>query len=366
MAAEDRTDDPCTTNDGAPTARTDINTSGNRVFDATLDLESPRIDIALGTEPAWILPATEPGAWYVSLVDDTAVIVSADGAVVPTQAPPPGEPPQLRTNDDGDLVVESAYDDHGLFTDPLVDTRVVHSGPHAAALVGPTNRYAHGVLGDEIEASAVEIVNRCTNERTRIEIDDPTVIEGISPLLADLDGDGKVEVLVTTSNSSRGGQLDAYRIDGSFLASSEPIGQGNRWRNQLGVAPLGPNGEIEVVDVRIPHIGGVVEFFRLDGDRLVRVAQTSEFTSHAIGSRNLDMGILADTTGDGRPEVVALTQNRDGIASLQRSGEDGVEQVGQVELDGRATTNLAVQDLPNGAALAAGTTNGTLHIWMPA
>ena len=109
-------------------------------------------------------------------------------------------------------------------------------------------------------------------------------------------------------------------VDGSLLVESEPIGRGNRWRNQLGVAPTGPDGELEIIDVRTPHIGGIVTFLQLDDDRLVVAADTAPYTSHVVGSRNLDMGVLADVTGDGRVEVVILSQDRSRLVAAYACG----------------------------------------------
>jgi hypothetical protein len=345
------------------TAGTDVDPSGNRLFDATVDLGVTPTDVELGAEPMWVLPIGPAGSWYVALADGSALTVSAEGSVSPATALPAGEPPQLRSTGDTQGI-ESAYVLQPLFDDPLPDTRVVTEGPLAAALVGPTDRYQHGIAGDVIEASAVEVLHRCTGERTRIEIEAPSVIEGISPMLADVDGDAMVDVIVTTSNRDVGARVEAYRVDGTLLGKSEPIGQGNRWRNQLGVLPLGPDGVPELVDVRVPHINGVVEFFQLDGDELVIVADITGYTSHVLGSRNLDQGILGDATGDGRPEVILLNQDRTRLAVLERTDE-GVEVVAEVDVGGRGVTNIAVQDLGQGAALAVGTSSATLRIWAP-
>ena len=166
-----------------------------------------------------------------------------------------------------DGAIGTAFDDHDRFDEPLPDGRVVRSGSVLAVLASPTDRYAHNVLGDAIEAAAVEWVDVCDDTSGRIAVPDVDVIEGIAPILADIDGDDEIEILVTLSNSSGGARLAAYELDGSLLAESAPIGQGNRWRNQLAVAPFGPEGQIEILDVQTPHIGGILQAFQLvEGD----------------------------------------------------------------------------------------------------
>ena len=237
---------------------------------------------------------------------------------------------------------------------------MVRSGDFAVALAGPTDRYSHGVLGDAIEASAIVFVNLCTNERGRIEIDPPDVIEGVAPLLADVDGDSELEILVTLSNDSDGARLAVYEFSGTLLAESAPIGRPNRWRNQLAVGPIGPGGETEVIDVRTPHIGGTVQAFRLvfgdDPVRLERVAASDDrYTSHVIGSGNLDMGLAVDTNADGRLDVLVPRSDRETLVALTRTPDaQGWETVADVSLNGQLTSNLASQTVEGRTTLAAG------------
>ncbi|MEM9488375.1 MAG: hypothetical protein AAGC55_04480, partial [Myxococcota bacterium] len=141
---------------------------------------------------------------------------------------------------------------------------------------------------------------------------------------------------------------------------------------QLAIAPVGPGGEVEIIDVRTPHIGGTVQFFRIEGDELVRVASNSGYTSHRFGSRNLDLGVVADADGDGNLEVVVPTDRRDAIGVLRRTagagaGYDGVEVIADVALLGRMTTNLGVRvvepDTQPRISFAVGTDEAVLRIW---
>lgn len=344
------------------TWRTDLSQTGNRIAAGTVDFAAAPVSIALPDVAEWVLPWGTTGDWYVVLADGSARVVSPDGSIESAPAPLNGEPPEISIGSDGTPVVGSAWADHGMFTNPLPDTRVVTSGDLAAALVDPTDRYAHGVLGDVLEAEAVEILDRCTDERTRIEISAPSVIEGISPLFADMDGDGVPEILITTSNEMVGARLEAWSVEGELIARSDVIDRGRRWRNQLGVGPTSPEGGIEIIDVRVPHLTGLVEFFRLSEDRLVRSAKLPDFTSHVLGSRNLDMGVLVDTTGDSRPEVLVFSRDRQQLAAITRTA-DGAEVTTAQPLDGQGVTNISVHVVGTSASLAVGTTNAVLHVW---
>ncbi len=337
----------------AAPGRADITEQGNRVAEGrgSLTTVAP-IDVPVTATPLWVLPiagpevtaANEQSRWLVVLDDDTTVIVDEAGTVVAAEPYTAPLPPDR-------------------FADPLPDGRVVTFEDIEVALVGPTDRYPHGVLGDRLEAAAIEV--RSTDGRSSIEFgpDAPTVIEGLSPMLGDLDLDGTPEILVTHSNADVGAWLAVWSLDGELLAQSDPIGQGNRWRNQLAIAPVGPGGEVEVIDVRTPHLGGTVEYFQLDGDQLIRVATQTGYTSHQIGSRNLDLGIVADANGDGTLNVVVPTDDRRMLGVLRRT-TDGVAVEADLDLPGRLTTNVSAQQVNEGRlAFAVGTNDQVIRIW---
>jgi hypothetical protein len=348
--------------------RTDLSSTGNRVIEGRGVLTSvQRRDVELPGVPVWILPygtTADRIRWLVTLDDGSVVVADSSGRIDRLETQLGDAPPEVIV-DGGALRTVSAWREQGLLEDPLPDARVVHSGSTVAGLVAATDIYPHGVLGDPLEGTAVELLDQETGVRSRIQIDPPSVIEGISPLLADLDGDGEAEVLVTISNGEVGARLAVYRLDGSLMASSDPIGLGGRWRNQLAVAPVGPDGEVEVIDVLTPHIGGVVEYFRLVDDHLVRVATAAEFTTHVFGTGNLDMGIVADGDGDGRLDVIVPTQDRRSLTVLTRSAQ-GVDASAPIDVGARVVTNLSAALVAEGqVAFGIGTEDGWLHLWEP-
>jgi hypothetical protein len=346
-------------------SRVDLTPGGNRVVTGAggrLGSVDPVV-VDLDGRPEWILPDGE-GRWLVALADGVVVRAGLDGEVEAAGEVSIDEAPLAVEAVDGSVVLvgPDRYPSVDSFADRLPDTRVVYGAGLAAALVQPTERYGHGVLGDRVEAGAVQVV-RDGVPGSPFGLAAPNVIEAISPMLADVDGDGGPEVVVTESNGDDGAALAVWSLDGEPLARSNAIGRGNRWRNLLAVAPVGPGGEIEVVDVRTPHIGGTVEWFRLDGDRLVRVATKAGYTSHVNGSRNLDLGIVADGDGDGRLDVIVPTDSRSELGLLTRTS-DGVEIAAQVPLPGRLATNIGAWADPGGhLTIAVGTTDNMLLIW---
>lgn len=353
-------------------ARTDHAVTGNRVAAGCGLLDGTVLDVELGGRPAWVLPDPDDrgGSWFVVLEDGTVAHVIDDGAggafVSQSETPPlpPGQPPlALAMGEDG-VVVGSALGATTWFSDPLPDTRVTQvSGTALAALTDPTERYDHGVLGDGYEAAAIEVRDD-SGVIARIEVGPDEVIEGISAMVLEQhSSDAGHALLVTVSDASDGARLRAYDLDGSVVAESEPIGQGYRWLHQIGAGRLAPDGELEVIAVRTPHIGGIVEAYRFAGDRLELVASGPGYSSHQLGSANLDMALLADVDGNGRLDVVVPTQSMTELAGLART-EAGFEEIERLALGGRLVTNVAATPAADGSlALAVGTDDGRLRIF---
>jgi hypothetical protein len=185
------------------------------------------------------------------------------------------------------------------------------------------------------------------------------------PLWTDLTGDGQREIVVTLSDRESGAQLVVFDEQGAQIAASPAIGRGYRWRHQLAVAPLGPNGELELVDVITPHIGGLVTFYQLVGDKLQPVAQLRGYTSHTLGSRNLDMAAVGDFDGDGRLEVLLHSQDRTELGGIRHTAT-GAEIVWTVPLPGQLLTNVGAVTLADGSmAVGVGTSDNLLRLWLP-
>jgi hypothetical protein len=150
-----------------------------------------------------------------------------------------------------------------------------------------------------------------------------------------------------------------------MVATGPAIGRGFRWRHQLVVAPFGPAGELELADILTPHIGGVVEFYQLAGNRLEIVAQVPGFSSHVLGSRNLDMALAGDLDGDGQVELLVPNQIRANLGAIRRS-DAGAEVAWSVPVGGTLITNLAGVTLPDGRlAVGAGHSRNGLRLWVP-
>jgi hypothetical protein len=324
-------------------------------------------DVALDAQPAWVLPspAGPDTGWIVVDLDGTSIHVGNEAVARKLDGPGlgAGVAPLALVDAEGRIVVVAAHSTAADFDDALPDARaVIASDGSEVALTDATERYPHGVLGDEQEAASMTI-RRPDGSVHVLNIEGDAVIEGQAPIAADLDGDGIDELIVTISDRTTGARLRAYSLDGMQIGESEPIGQGFRWRHQVAAGRVGPNGETELLSVRTPHIGGIVEAFRLVDGRLELTATVRGFSSHRIGSGNLDMALLVDVDGDGRLELVVPTDEMTSLGVLRRS-DRGFELVAELPLGGRLASNIAATVDPDGhLVLAAATEDGRLRVF---
>lgn len=386
-----------------PLALTMHNPDGNRYIPGSIDLaNAEHIDIALEGMPQWILGmglGPDQSIWLAVLEDgqvQTFLIKSGKVSQVSGlfENLAAGQPPAMAWVE-GELVLINSLEEianpnnHPVFVGSqiasmdsqgrlsldneiyakgfLPDGRILFDESGRILLLNnPSSAYQHGIMGDAIEAQGLSLLDSVNDFGNAIGVlNGARVYEAIAPIWADLDQDGQREILVTASDANVGAQLMLYSEDGELLAISSAIGQGYRWRNQMAIAPFGPNGEWEIADVLTPHIGGVVEFFSWQANELRVVAQLPGYTSHVIGSRNLDLGLAADVNADGRVELLLPTQRLDHLAAIQRS-ESGAKLLWELSLPGSLSSNIASARFANGTlAIGVGLDAEILRVWLP-
>jgi hypothetical protein len=135
----------------------------------------------------------------------------------------------------------------------------------------------------------------------------------------------------------------------------------------LAFGAFGPAGENELVAVRTPHLGGIIEFFRYNPETntLDLIIEQAGYTSHVIGNINMDMVVGGDFNGDGQLEMILLSQDRTRVISVQHTTE-GVREMWALPAGSRIVTNMSAVTMPDGSlALAYGTEDGRLRVWLP-
>ena len=187
----------------------------------------------------------------------------------------------VSVDDDGDVVIRTGPYQARLGIDALPDARLVIETSRSAfsCSLGPPDVYLTGCSGDTTEAEGVTLIDTRGGGKVAasFQIEDNAVIEGIAPIWTDLTGDGQREIIMTVSDARVGARVVVFSESGQRGAAGPSVGQGSRWRHQLAVAPFGPNGETEIAEVLTPHIGGVVGFYRLDGDSARNCGPASGF-----------------------------------------------------------------------------------------
>jgi len=381
---------------------------GNRYVEGQGNLPNTTpLDIELRRTPVWLVsaPTDEAASIWAAVLDsgDVQAFRVRDGSVseidISPQALPPGTPPLLAIIDgdpqlvtapsdsssqthpvllpesgwlvyiaqNGDLVFKSFDSTRRLEIDAMLDSRILFDEHERLLLLAePTSEYDHGVLGNDLEAGKIVLVDTHDDLQVIREYErDGQVIEGIAPIWADLDGDGQREIIATFSNATSGAQLVVFSEDGDIFAESSPIGQGFRWRHQQAAAPYGLSGEFLLSDVLTPHLGRTVEFFSAAEGELTLQGEIGGFTSHQLGSANLDTAVAGDFDGDGQTEILLPDASYSSLGGIEL-GASGAEIAYTVAVDGQISTNLSGIRLKNGTlAIGVGRTDGVLRLWVP-
>ncbi len=183
----------------------------------------------------------------------------------------------------------------------------------------PTERYAHGILGDAIEWGTLAITTEDWSNKVTYRIVLPTerVFEDVAPRLIDLDFDGKPEVMVVESHQNKGAQLAIYNQSGK-IASTPHIGRSFRWLAPIGAADLDGDGLMEVAYIDRPHLAKTLRVWRYREGALEPVADLPGLTNHKIGETDIGGGIRDCGAG---PEMITASANwREVMATRLKDG----------------------------------------------
>lgn len=186
----------------------------------------------------------------------------------------------------------------------------------SAKYADPTKRYAHAVLGDDVEWGALELRLR-GGKSLRFVLPESRVFEDLAPRLADVDLDGDFEVIVVESSQTQGGRLAIYDETG-LLTATPFIGRKFRWLAPVGAADLDGDGHIEIAYVDRPHLAKTLRIWRFKDNNLGEVARLAGVTNHRIGEDFISGGIRVCGTG---PEMIVADARWQRILSVTFDGQ---------------------------------------------
>ncbi len=227
---------------------------------------------------------------------------------------------------------------------------------------GPTKRYGHAILGDGIEAGILK-VKTTTGEVLSFTLPRRYVFEDRYPRLADLDGDGMVEVITIRSSISKGGSVTVYGLKNGALvqrATTGFIGRANRWLNVAGIANFLGGDKKQIAYVQTPHIGGTLFFYAYADGTLTPIGSIDGFSNHVIGSTEMRLSAIADVNADGRPDLALPSDNRRKLRFVG-FGKAGPRQIGIVSLPARINKAIGVEGAGRDLRFVVGVENGRVY-----
>jgi hypothetical protein len=249
----------------------------------------------------------------------------------------------------------------------IPDSQAVAGRNHIAWVwfASPTLRYPHGALGARTHAASLHaLVQDSQKGWTTVSVELPLhrVFEDRVPRLADLDGDGRDEILVIEADALRGAALVVWGIEPGDQPGSPPklmrratgprAGSSFRWLNPVGVADFDGDGHADVASVVTPHIGGTLVLHHYRPPLLVPFARVMDVSNHRMGALEQDLAVIVQRP-DTHPTIVVPDMTRHALHALRwetpgvwRTLMDPVPLAGRVErlelrADGSACATLA-------------------------
>lgn len=189
-----------------------------------------------------------------------------------------------------------------------------------AWLGSPTARYPHAALGSTVHAASLHVlVSGVSGAPHEVVYHLPLhrVFEDRVPRLADLDADGRDEIILVEADILRGAAvvvlgLHANPQSGAAtkaafslheVARSPYAGATFRWLNPVGVADFDGDGKPDIASVTTPHVGGVLTLYHFRPPRLEAYAKAMDVSNHRMGALEQQLAVTVHRPGS-RPTIV--------------------------------------------------------------
>ncbi len=176
-----------------------------------------------------------------------------------------------------------------------------------AWLGSPTSRYPHAALGSTQHAASLHVVAAPAHAQPQTyTLPMQRVFEDRVPRLADLDGDGRDEIILVEANALQGAALVVYGLrNGAIveMARGPHAGSTFRWLNPVGVADFDGDGKSDLASVTTPHIGGVLTLHHYRPPLLEPYARATDVSNHRMGEQEQQLAVIVAQPGQ-RPAIL--------------------------------------------------------------
>lgn len=216
----------------------------------------------------------------------------------------------------------------------LPQSQAVHGQKNIvwAWLGSPTTRYPHAAFGSPVHAGSLHVLAADVSgalQALTLTLPPQRVFEDRVPRLADLDGDGRDEIMLVEADVAHGAALVVFGLRAVApapgtaaglslveLARSPPVGSAFRWLNPVGVADFDGDGQLDLASVTTPHIGGVLTLYHFRPPKLVPFARAADVSNHRFGSLEQQLAVVIETAGR-RPTVVVPDMQHTALQALR-------------------------------------------------
>ena len=198
-----------------------------------------------------------------------------------------------------------------------------------AWLGSPTDRYPHTALGSRIHAGSVHVLVATRGGQPQeviYRLPSNRVFEDLALRLADLDHDGRDEIIVIEADVLRGASVVVLGLvdsqNGKTLiekARGPAAGSTFRWLNPVGVADFDGDGKQDIAAVITPHIGGELTLYHYRPPQLVPYAKAMDTSNHLMGSPELQLAVIMQLPGQ-RPTIIVPDMSLKALHALRWEG----------------------------------------------